>query len=64
MFDELAIFEVKLILRDPADLVQYKKIIKKIRDTNFSHVILDALTEALAEHEILVNIKPTVTQEK
>lgn len=64
MFDELAIFEVKLLLRDPADLIEYRGIQTKLREINFINIINDALKKALSKNEILLSIKPQTIQNK
>ena len=60
MFDELAIFDVKLILRDPADLVEYRAIMAKLREINFPNLINDALSEVLSKHNLLLSVKPEI----
>jgi len=64
MFDELAIFDVKLVLRDPADLVEYRAIQAKMREINFVNVINDALKECLEKHDLLINLKPQTIQNR
>ena len=58
MFDELAIFDVKLLLRDPADLLEYRAIMAQLKQMNFVNIINDALNDALSEHKLLIMVKP------
>ena len=58
MFDELAIFDIKLILRDPADLYEYKKIITILKQIDFITLINNTLLDTLAEHDLLLSVKP------
>ena len=58
MFDELAIFDVKLLLRDPADLLEYRTLMAHLKEMNFVNIINDALNDALSEHKLLIMVKP------
>jgi aspartate carbamoyltransferase catalytic subunit len=64
MFDELSRFNVKLMLRDPADLTQYKQIITKIRETDFVNILDQTLREALSSQDLLLLVKPKVERIK
>ena len=61
MFDELAIFDVKLVLRDPADLVEYRQIMAKLKEINFSKIINTALQNILSQHDLLILVKAETT---
>ena len=64
MFDEFAIFDVKLILRDPADIVNYRAIHNKLKEIDFVATINTALQNALSSHDLLLKVKPETKETK